>query len=184
MPPTVKLSAESKNIIEILRKEIQEMKTEVSSESKLIISEMKQQFSSLKSDFFQLKTELGDLNSKLNEFQDFKTETEAKLLANATEISDLKSSVAKLENLLDDSEAYERRDTIVLSGNSIPVSSVGEKCSEVARSLIKSQLKIDIQPSDISTAHRLGKKPVNQTPDQRKIIIKLCRRDDVILNGT
>ena len=38
-------------------------------------------------------------------------------------------------------------------------------------------LKLNVNPNDISTCHRLGRKPVSQGPDRRKIIVKLCRRD-------
>ena len=34
-----------------------------------------------------------------------------------------------------------------------------------------------MQPTDLSTAQRLGKKPVNQQIDTRRITIKLCQRD-------
>ena len=34
-----------------------------------------------------------------------------------------------------------------------------------------------INPNDISTAHRGGRKPTNQITDRRSIIAKLCRRD-------
>jgi hypothetical protein len=43
--------------------------------------------------------------------------------------------------------------------------------------LVKEKLKLNILPTDISTAHRIGRKPVNQQPDKRNIILKLCRRD-------
>ena len=43
--------------------------------------------------------------------------------------------------------------------------------------LVKHKLKIIISPGDISTAHRLGKKPANQQPNKRNLIVKVCRRD-------
>ena len=53
----------------------------------------------------------------------------------------------------------------------------GENCVAIACSLFKNQLNLNVQPNDISTAHRLGKKPTNQQMDTRRIILKLCRRD-------
>ena len=35
----------------------------------------------------------------------------------------------------------------------------------------------EVEASEISTAHRLGKKPASQQPDKRSIIVKFCRRD-------
>ena len=43
--------------------------------------------------------------------------------------------------------------------------------------LIKDKLKVNILPSDISTAYRLGRKPAVQGQDRRGLILKLCRRD-------
>ena len=36
---------------------------------------------------------------------------------------------------------------------------------------------MNISTQDISTAHRVGKKPIRQGNDKRGIIVKLCRRD-------
>ena len=38
----------------------------------------------------------------------------------------------------------------------------GENCVSIACNLLKNQLNLNLQPSDISTAHRLGKEPTNQ----------------------
>ena len=70
-----------------------------------------------------------------------------------------------------------RRDVVVLSGSALPVVEQGENCSVVAKELIKKELKIDMPTGDISVAHRIGRKPVNQAPDRRDIVVKLCRRD-------
>ena len=89
----------------------------------------------------------------------------------------LETRIARLEEKVDENDAYERRDCIVLSGEGIPASETGENCIEVARKLIVEKLRINVLPNDVSTAHRLGKKPTAQGPDRRKIIMKLCRRD-------
>ena len=36
---------------------------------------------------------------------------------------------------------------------------------------------MEILPNDINIAHRTGKKPLNQSPDKRDLVVKLCRRD-------
>ena len=78
---------------------------------------------------------------------------------------------------MDDNDAYERRDTIIIAGQGIPEVSQGEICSNVVRNLIQEKLNIVIQNNDISTAHRLGPKRENQSSDKRNLIVKLCRRD-------
>ena len=89
----------------------------------------------------------------------------------------IQDHVARLEEKIDDAEAYERRDCVVVSGESVPPAQTGENCIEVSCSLLREKLNLNIGPTDISTAHRMGKKPSVQGPDRRKIILKLCRRD-------
>lgn len=93
------------------------------------------------------------------------------------EINTLHVKVANLEERIDDADAYERRDAIVISGNAVPQFQIGENCNDIVCNLVKNALKLKMNPSDISTSHRLGKKPTNQQPDRRNIIAKLCRRD-------
>ena len=85
----------------------------------------------------------------------------------------------KLNEKGDNEDAYSRRDCVVLSGNGIPEATDGEIKSNVAINVFKNVLKLNVSPNDISTCHRLGRKPVSQGPDRRKnkIIVKLCRRD-------
>ena len=82
-----------------------------------------------------------------------------------------------MKEFIDDADCYERRDTIVLSGSSIPSFTTGEKCSEIVKNVVKRELKIVIGDADINTAHRLWRKPVSQGVDRRGIVVKLCRRD-------
>ena len=93
------------------------------------------------------------------------------------ENSNLKLRLAKLENLMDDEDAYVRRECLILSGPAVPLVSQGENCGIIARKLISDKLRLQIEANDISTAHRLGKKPVVQGPDRRSIIVQFCRRD-------
>ena len=141
-------------------KSIEELKKAMSKDSKLVVSYMEQKFSDLENKFMEIVSANKAEITKLN-----------------TEVTSLKSEVQNLKSLIDDGEAYERRDTIVLSGDSIPLVSQGEKCSEIARKLIKDELQIVLPPETISTSHRLGRKPQTQMEDKRKIIVKLCRRD-------
>ena len=92
-------------------------------------------------------------------------------------MSSLKNHVLKLESMIDESDAYERRDCLVLSGPAIPVVTPHENCSLIVQQLAKQNLNLVISSTDVSTAHRLGKPPRSQKPDQRSIIVKFCRRD-------
>ena len=90
---------------------------------------------------------------------------------------DLQQTVLSLEERVEDQEAYESRDTIVLSGSELPAASTSENATNVVCDLIRSKIGIVINPSEVSTAHRLGKKANSQAPDTRNIIVKFCRRD-------
>ena len=93
------------------------------------------------------------------------------------EIGVMKGRIERLENQLDDNEAYERRDTVIISGPKIPPAHNDEKCDEIVCKLVSDELRCKISPSDVSTAHRLGPKRISQQPDTRSIIVKFCRRD-------
>ena len=53
-----------------------------------------------------------------------------------------KKKVSKLENTLDDEDAYVRRETIIFNGSAIPPSQSGEICNNEIRKVIKEKLKI------------------------------------------
>ena len=82
-----------------------------------------------------------------------------------------------MEEKIDDADAYERRDTIILSGNDVPSVTHGEIVSDIVCGVVRDRLKLGMDVTDISAAHRLGPKPKSQGPDRRKIIVKLCRRE-------
>ena len=120
----------------------------------------------------------------LNEFKELKEEFKKVVTSKDKEISELKSdvndlkkTVNKLEEFIDDQDAYERRDTIILSGNNLPAVTSGENCTNLVCQVIKDNLRVEIPTTEINTAHRLGRKPTNQGPDKRPLIVKLCRRD-------
>ena len=93
------------------------------------------------------------------------------------DVCTLRRDVQNLTERLDDSDAYERRDTFVLSGDSLPVVSDGENTIEVVCNSIKNNLKIVVKESDISVANKLGKKNPGQQLDRRSIFVKLCWRE-------
>lgn len=93
------------------------------------------------------------------------------------EVSYLRKYILSLEEKIDDSEAYERRDTVILSGSSVPVASDSENCSDLICDLVRDKVRVNLKSSDISVAHRLGRKPTTQAQDRRSLIVKFCRRD-------
>ena len=96
------------------------------------------------------------------------------------EVSSLKTKLYKLEEKIDDQEAYERRDTIIISGEKVPIVTPNENCTEMVCKLMEENLNLSVNAADISVSHRLGPKPITQKADKRKIIIKLCRRENKI----
>ena len=121
-----------------------------------------------------LREELGQLREEL-----IKTITERneEIAGLRKEVTSLRRMVSKLECRVDDADAYERRDTLIFSGEGIPECKEAENTVAVVCGLVREKLKISMSSSDISTSHRLGKKPISQKPDRRKIVVKLCRRD-------
>ena len=57
----------------------------------------------------------------------------------------------------------------------MPVVSDREDCKQIIQRLFRDHTQLNINISDISIAHRLGK--ITRGPDKRNIIFKLCRRD-------
>ena len=129
-------------------------------ENKLIVSLLRDEIRSMKAELIEL------VNAKNERIE----KCEGELIM-------LKTEVRKLKNELDDTDSYQRRETVILSGNGVPVGNNDENCKNVVCNLVKNQLKLNLKPEDISTAHRLGRKPDSQRPDKRNIIVKLCRRD-------
>ena len=140
-------------------------------ESEKIISTLRTEFQKIRDELME-KMESMELS-----FQTQLAQKDQEISKIRQDNASLRKSVTLLEEKLDDSDAYERRDCIVLSGDGLPAAENGENCLQVACQLVKDKLRVNLQPSDISTAHRLGRKPATQGPDRRKIIIKLCRRD-------
>ena len=115
-----------------------------------------------------------------------KLDFHAVVQAKDSEISDLKISndllktqVSTLKDNLDATQAYERRDTVIISGV-VPAVSSGEVTSDVVVDLVKSKLpSVKIDRREISVSHRLQpKKPDAQgiTPPPN-IYVKLVRRE-------
>ena len=129
----------------------QENKTLIKIIKSIISEEFQNEVKALKEDMARKETEMEHLRK---------------------EVKTLTNKVTTLETQIDDVEQYERRDTIIMSGPSVPVENKDENTLSVAVATIKDHLKINVKENEVSVAHRLGLKQ-NQT---RPIIIKLVNR--------
>ena len=91
-------------------------------------------------------------------------------------VRELENRISKLDDSLDSADAYERRDTLIISGE-VPEVRPDENCKSLVMDLLRNQTRLIVDSCDISVAHRIGKKPINQDKDTRNIIFKLVRRD-------
>ena len=129
-------------------------------------------YEDLKSEFVRM------MEVMKNEFMELYKVKDAQIDQLNGDVHVLQNRILKLEERLEDQEAYERRDTLIFSGDKIPTSNQNENCANLVCKLLQENLNLILSPSAISISHRLGGKPVSQKPDRRKIIVKLCRRED------
>lgn len=64
--------------------------------------------------------------------------------------------MSQLENLLDEINQYERRDTIIVGGPALSQENSNENCVEAAIRSIKDNMRLHITQADTNVAHRLG----------------------------
>ena len=93
------------------------------------------------------------------------------------EFDAINAEARKLESLVDDADAYERRDTVIISGTAVPAVTQGEICASTVTNLVKEKERLEMSSNEINTAHRIGKKNIVQTSDRKSNIVKFCRRD-------
>ena len=118
----------------------QDIKSKLSREGKLLVTFMEEAISKLKTDLEFV------IQSKNLEIHELKSEVDV-----------LRDEVKKLKYMVDDADAYERRDTVIISGDALPTATTGEICSEIVREVVKTELKMTLPTDSISTVHRLGK---------------------------
>ena len=122
----------------------------------------------------EMETRIDSMKEKF--FKELETKN-AKIEKLEQEVVNLRRNVITLEDRIEDNDAYERRDTVIISGTEVPAVRDDEIPAVVTCNLLKDKVGLVIQPEDVSVAHRLGRKPLNQTTDRRNIIIKFCRRE-------
>lgn len=113
------------------------------------------------------------LTQKNSELQERLSKLEARVDAHESDIKDLHSKT-------DENDQYERRDTIILSGEELPDEDLGEEPDKVVVATLNRVLGLKTSTSDINVAHRLGRKH-RRTSDQerehkRPMIVKLQSR--------
>ena len=111
-------------------------------------------------------------------FNQVMTEKDERVNDLENKVINLEKTVEKLSNQIDETSQYARRDTLIISGNSVPTEIAGENCKNICTALFREHLRLNIDAKDISVAHRIGKKTTGQT-EKRNIIFKLCQRDVV-----
>ena len=133
---------------------------DLSEEGRLIVKILERKFDTIVT---KLTEELKNRDCEVNDLR--------------SEVNQLRIKLGRMEEKIDDADAYERRDTIILSGNDVPSATQGEIVSDIVCGVVRDRIKLEMDVTDISAAHRLGPKPKSQGPDRRKIIVKLCRRE-------
>ena len=110
-------------------------------------------------------TKIADLEKKLEET------TNSKII--------LSEKIASLEDKADATDAYERRDCVILSG-AVPAVSPDENTRQVTVDIINTKYRnLNISPNDINICHRLQPKRPSQNGSQKppNIFVKFVRRD-------
>ena len=117
-----------------------------------------------------IQTQFDTFLTKLDSLYTAKDQQVVNLEAKVTA---LESKITQLENTIDDVDQYERRDTVIISGLSLPEESTQENPSDLIVNTIKQNLHVNFSHSDINVAHRLGPKAQGK---KRPIIVKLNNR--------
>ena len=89
----------------------------------------------------------------------------------------LRDENSQLRKRLEDVEAHQRRKTLIISGENLPVALSGENTAQVVCDVIDRKLGYKLSSDSIAEAHRIGRKPLTQNPDRRNILLKLYSDD-------
>ena len=163
----------------------------VSNENKLLKEEIKQKGDKIAALETQVSSLLEEKNDVANSLEFYSTSIK-KCEDDMTKITGLeknleeanasknllKEKITTLEIKIDDMDAYERRDCVVLSG-AVPTITPNENIKEVTVEIIKTKYRnLNICPEDISICHRMKPKPAtNGSQKPPNIFVKFVRRD-------
>ena len=65
-------------------------------------------------------------------------------------VTNLEKNGWKISNQTDETSQYARRDTLIISGNSVPTVIAGENCKNINTSLFHERFHLNIELKDIS----------------------------------
>ena len=167
------MATESKEVFKLIVTLLSTLQTE----KETVVSSLKEKVSKLENINKTVDEDITSLKRQSAQAQDIGSKVST--LENKLEgVNALKNKeVAKLMSKIDENDQYERRDCIIVSGPDLPLASPSEDSKSIIQKLFKDHLRLAVNQSEISTAHRLGRKPGDNVSDKRPIIVKLCRRD-------
>ena len=122
-----------------------------------------------------VSNQFDQISSKLDSLEKNLVETKRQMLKLESSHKSLEQKFNRLLAKFDDLENYTRRETIIISGKCIPTEAQNENTSNIAVNLLKSKLNVNIDVSEISVSHRIGKFDQNAS-NARSIIVKLLHR--------
>ena len=129
--------------------------------------------------FAELKSNLDDVFSSLeSRLLNITKEQDVKINKLQDENKTLKQRILKLEEKSDADDAYERKDSVIISGSKVGAYHQNEDTAKHVIQLLKNHLNVVLQPTEISILHRLQEKKnrASGSLDIRDIYIKFCRR--------
>ena len=148
----------------------------LSPESKVLFDQMQTHFQTEFSKFKAEVTKTFDANKrKISNLENRVNTLETKL-------AEKDSDLAKMRDDADWADQYERKDMVILSGRAVHDTNEGD-VNSLVKDLLKAHLKIDIDPTDINTAHYLAPLQRNSVhgnasaAPKRNIVVKFVRRD-------
>ena len=122
-------------------------------------------------------TIIEELTERMKKFEEDMKKKDRRIENQEQEISNLKRRLSTLEDQADDADVTERQNSVVVSGNGIPESIANENLIDIACKIAKQDLKVNLDPKEITTAHRIGRKPTSPSTDKRPILIKLHNKE-------
>ena len=83
--------------------------------------------------------------------------------------------MARLEEKVDEVEAYKRMDAVVISGNALPEVTMSENVNHLAWCIVQEKLELSLDSSEVSATHHLRPKLQNQSINKRNFIFQVVQ---------
>ena len=143
------------------------------------ITELRQEKVELQKTVDDQKTTISDLQAKVSAADDERKQLSSQIADTPNDnLENSPAEIQELHNAVDSTNQYARRGAFTLAGKDgeIPIFSENESSKLIVIDKIHSHTGIKLEETDISIAHRLGRKP-ESTEDRRPIRFRLVRRD-------